>query len=145
MPAYADQAAMEANIEGWVTDNPAALSRLLERASREVDRLFPHLPIRTSGTFAGFRFDPTELLAYEADALERAACYQAEYRFLVVGEEGYAGAGARTVVEEQGPDFRVKYAETASGSSGSGRYSPKLEEPIGVLARWRATGARAGR
>lgn len=42
MSTYAAQADVEAYIEGWVTDDPIALERLIQRAEREVDRLiFP--------------------------------------------------------------------------------------------------------
>lgn len=138
MPAYATQADMERFVE-WETENAEALERLLERASRTIDRAFPHLPIRTTGTFAGFRFDPTELEAWERDALAEATAYQAEYRN-ELGETAYAGAG-RAVIREKGPDFELQYAESSGGAGGD--FAPKAAEPLRRLVRFRAFGARA--
>lgn len=140
MPAYATRADMERYVE-WETEDPAALDRLLERASRTIDRLFPHLPVRTSGTFAGFKFDPTELATWEAEALAEATSYQAEYRDELT-EVGYIGA-SRTVVREKGPDFERQYGDTGRG--GAGDVGPKVREPLLRLTRFRVTGARAGR
>lgn len=104
MAAYATNAEYEAYVEGWVTDNAAVLTRLLERATRDVDRALGAYAMQTTGTYAGLKVDPATLEAYEKQALSRATCAQAEYRFQM-GEEFFVRAQG---VEEKGPDFTIK-------------------------------------
>lgn len=139
MPAYATQAEFEAYVEGWVTDNPDALARLLERASRDLDGLvFPAHARLASGTFAGFVFDPARLTALDAAALSRATCAQAEYRF-DVGESEWAQArgGGRV----KGPDFEVEVAKGADG--GALRLAPKAGVELRAIRHLFAGTARA--
>lgn len=144
-PLYTDRAAFEDYVEGWVTEDPAALDRLLERAERDVDALFPLLPIITIGTYAGRRFDPTVLATYEQEALSNCVCAQAEFRF-TRGEELLAGGTPRVLKRVKGPDFEQEYAD-ASGtlaSAGTGRYSPRMDTEILPLSPYRRSGgARA--
>lgn len=136
-PLYATGVDFTAYVEGWTTTDAAALDRLLERAERDVDGLFRNLPIIPSGTFAGRRFDKTKLLVYEREALARAVCAQAEYRW-TIGEEELAG-GQPTKVK--GPDFEVEHAAGPDGARR--RYSPKLRNELAGLDRFRQRGARA--
>jgi hypothetical protein len=134
-PLYVTGADFTAYVEGWVTDDAAALDRLLERAERDVEALFPLIPIVTTGTYAGHRFDPAGLAAWELAALKRAVCAQAEYRF-TIGEEALAGP---TPGDVKGPDFEVSYP----GGKGRPRYSSKIAGELAPLARYRVRGARA--
>jgi hypothetical protein len=135
-PLYTNRTAFEDYVEGWVTDDAAALDRLLERAERDVDALFVLLPIITSGTYAGRRFDPTTLAAWEREALSNCVCAQAEFRFMR-GEEQIARG--RTATSVKGPDFEQAYSDVGT----AGRYSPKLDIELQPLSRWRQLGARA--
>jgi len=56
MAEYAVEADFEDYIEGWVTDDSAALERYLVRASRDIDRLVGGWPYLASG----YKFDPDE-------------------------------------------------------------------------------------
>lgn len=144
-PLYAARADVETYIEGWVTDDAAALDRLIERAERDVDALFPLLPIITTGTYAGRRFDPTTLATYERQALINCVCAQAEFRF-TKGEELLAGGVPRVQSRVKGPDFEVQYADAGGtlAAAGSGRYSPRLDTEILPLDPYRRSGgARA--
>lgn len=137
MPAYATRGAFEAYVEGWSTGDPAALDRLLERASRDVDYLLGPRPALTTGTFAGFKVDPATLEAWQAAALSRATCAQAEYLFRV-GDQDTAVGRAPSLI--QGPDFQVSY-----GSGGAtARLGPKVAVELAPLRRtFIPTGARA--
>lgn len=140
-PVYATRTDFENYVEGWVTDDAAALDRLLERAERDVEALFPLLPIvvaATAGVYQGHRFWPEAMLAdYELAALKRAVCAQAEYRF-DVGEETIAGA---TPTKVTGPDFTVEHAAGPGGARRS--YSGKLAVELAPLDRFRVRLARA--
>lgn len=140
-PVYATRTDFEEYVEGWVTDDAAALDRLLERAERDVEALFPLLPIvvaATAGVYRGHRFWPEAmLLEHELDALKRAVCAQAEFRF-DVGEETLAGASP---IKVTGPDFTVEHAPGPGG--GRRRYSDKLAVELAPLDRYRPRGARA--
>jgi hypothetical protein len=99
MPTYAQASDLEAYVEGWVTDNPAAVDRLLERAERDIDYAAGAWPI--ADPVNGLKFVPGSLAAWQTKALVRATCAQAEYRF-EMGEEFMVKAQHARV---QGPDF----------------------------------------
>lgn len=137
-PVYATQTDFEDAIEGWETTDEDALNRLLARAERDIDAVFPLLPIITTGTYAGRRFDPTRLRPYQARALAEATCLQAYHRHRT------APAGAepvRRVKREKGPDFEQEFAD--SETAGTGRYHPELDLALAPLNVYRARGARA--
>lgn len=106
MPTYATRSDFEAYVEGWVTDDPAALDRLLERAERDIDGILATRGDRT----AGLKIDAAAELAagsleeWQTDALSRATCAQAEYR-LAMGEEFFTQAQHSRV---RGPDFTTE-------------------------------------
>lgn len=99
-PTYATQTDFEAYVEGWDTDNPEALARLLERAERDIDAL----AVTMTPLDSGLKFDPEDMTAADAAVLMRATCAQAEYRFLM-GEEHFAKAQFDRV---GGPDFTTE-------------------------------------
>lgn len=120
----------EAYVEGWETENSAALTRLLERAERDIDNVFGPIP-RSSTT--GLKVDPSGLQDWEAAALSRAVCAQAEYRFRVGDDEL---AGGRLVKRVKGPDFETEFADGGAGATTRALYGPKVRlelEPIGHL------------
>lgn len=131
MPTYAtaaDVAAVTDLAEDDVTDE------LIERAERELDEVLGPIAVRTD---TGLKLNPDSLLAYERKALARAVAVQAEHI------AANAPTGERTVVEEAGPDFRLKYAEDAA-PAGTGRFSPRLPTelaPIRHLRRLAVAGA----
>jgi hypothetical protein len=137
MAAYATNAEFEAYVEGWTTTNGAALTRLLERASRDIDALMGPRRILTTGTYAGLKYDPTKLADAYADALSRATCAQAEYRF-AIGEEEFAQHG--TAGRVKGPDFEVELAKGSSG--GRPRIGPKVAVELEPLLPFRRLTAR---
>jgi len=97
---YATVADVESYIEGWTTTDSAALDRLLDRASRDIDNLLGDYGDREPTT--DLKLDPSALTVHQAYALRRATCAQAEYRFTM--GEGF-------FVEDQysftaGPDFQ---------------------------------------
>lgn len=101
MAAYATRAQFEAYVEGWATDDTAALDRLLRRASEDIDEYLGDYVLEEEGDYAGLKLDPTELTYAEARALERATCAQAEYRF-EMGEEFFVRPQFRST---SGPEF----------------------------------------
>lgn len=133
MAAYATRAQFEDYVEGWVTDNEAALDRLLERASRDVDAVLGPMAPLTSGAYAGLRLDPTVLRDWEAEALARATCAQAEHRN-AVGEEAFV-EGSGSVKREKGPDFELEYEEGGRPSGNIGVKVVAELEPIRHLRR----------
>ncbi len=136
MPAYATEAQFDSYVEGWNTTDPDALARLLERASRDIDRIFgPRHPVR-AGTFAGFKLDPAALETWEAEALARATCAQAEHRFLT-GEKELAGS--RPVKRVKGPRFETEYGDGGR----SGLYGTRVGLELEPLAHLRGLTARA--
>lgn len=137
MPAYATREQFEAYVEGWSTTNPAALDRLLERASRDVDALLGARVPYATGAFAGFKIDPGLLLEWERDALARATCAQAEYRFTVGEEDMASGQGAGRV---SGPDFSVEVP--AAGAGGRRRFGPKVATELDSITHLRILTAR---
>lgn len=78
-----------ADVHAYVIDNPsvelpddAAITRLIERAQRDIDRLCERWPILSTG----LRFDPALLPVTSREALRRATCAQVEY--IVAAEVG---------------------------------------------------------
>lgn len=51
MATYANQADFEGYVEGWVTSDPAALERLLERAEKDIDRILTRTEYPTNSIF----------------------------------------------------------------------------------------------
>lgn len=98
-PVYADVAAVESFIEGWVTEDVEALERLLERAERDIDTLLGSY-VRDPTT--NLKLTPATLPTYQAAALSRATCAQAEYRF-AMGEQFFVQSQYSFV---SGPDFQ---------------------------------------
>jgi hypothetical protein len=124
---YAQQLDFEAYVEGWVTDDEAALDRYLERASRDVDRMVGAWLVDED---SGLKFgnivadeNPKDLSAHQLAALRRATCAQALYRINlddardVVASSSGAGSYPAGAVEVAGPEFRVRFADAASASS----------------------------
>jgi len=97
---YATVADVESFIEGWTTTDSAALDRLLDRASRDVDNLLGDYGDRQPAT--DLKLDPTTLTTHQAYALRRATCAQAEYRY-EMGEEFFTRDQYGYV---SGPDFQ---------------------------------------
>lgn len=146
MSSYATVADFEAYVEGWVTDDPDALTRLLERATRDVDAVIGPLWPRAVDPFLGLKLNPdADLDAVGAAALSRATCAQAFYRFTVVEPAQFA-AGGEVRKSVKGPDFEVTYADAGAapvGAGGTGRYAPELALELAPIAYLRRTGARA--
>ncbi len=133
---YTSAADFEAYVEGWVTDNGDALARLLQRAERDVDAILGPIPRQQTST-TGLKLDPTVLRAWEARALSRAVCAQAEWRFYRGEAELAAGRQTKT---EKGPDFEVTYGD--ADSAASGLYAPKLRVELEPIAHLRRLSAR---
>lgn len=135
---YATTADLEAYVEGFVDEDPAATARLLERATRDVDNVLGPIAPLSSGDYHGLKLDPTTLTEWEAGALARATCAQADWRRRRGEEELAVGRTAKRI---KGPDFEEEYADSgAAGPSGTGtgRYSPQVRlelEPIRHLRR----------
>lgn len=98
MSSYAVAADFASYVEGWQTDDSAALSRLLDRAERDIDTL---LGDYTRNPATGLKLDPAALTTHQAYALRRATCAQAEYRFMM-GEDFFVQDQFQFV---SGPDF----------------------------------------
>lgn len=101
MPAYATRAEFEEFVEGWTTDDAAALDRLLERASNDVDQILGDYVLNETGDFAGLKLDKDDLDYTETRAITRATCAQAHYRF-TMGEDFFINPRYR---ETTGPEF----------------------------------------
>lgn len=86
MAAYATQEEFEAYVVGWTTDDPAALGKMLEQASADLDQILGDYDLNEDGDFAGLKLDREELDYTEDRAISRACCAQTEYRFHM-GEE----------------------------------------------------------
>lgn len=147
MSSYATVPEFEAYVEGWVTDDEAALERLLERATRDVDDVIGPLYPRRVNPFRGLKLDPaSDLDDAGREALSRATCAQALHRFLFL-EPAQAAAAANpagAVKAIKGPDFEVTYADGASPVTGAGgHYSPRLRDELAPLSYLRRRGARA--
>jgi hypothetical protein len=137
MPAYATRDDFEAYVEGWETTNPAALDRLLERASRDIDQALGPRAVYTAGTYTGWKLDPTVLQSWEREALARATCAQAEYRFETGERDLVTGEGGDSV---SGPDFSITRPATMGG--GRPRYGAKVAGELDAIAHLRVLTAR---
>ncbi len=140
MATYATQADHEAYVEGWVTDDPAALERILQRAERDIDRVLG--PIRPRED-TGLKLDPaTDLTAAQAEALARAVCAQAMHRMTTRGE-GAGGQIEGAKKRVKGPDFEVEYELATPIAGGSMRLSEVVAEELYPLRHLRPTSTRA--
>lgn len=142
-PVYTDIAAFEAYVEGWETEDPDALNRLLERAERDVDNVLGPIPVRDD---SGLKLDPELLLEWEAAALSRAVCAQAEWRFRRT-DATLNGAAPGAIKRIKGPDFETEYAVDSSASAaaqGTGLYSPRVALELKPIAHLRRLIARMG-
>jgi hypothetical protein len=131
-PTYANRTDFEAYVEGWVTDNSSALDRLLERAERQIDQYVGPYGIQANGLKFGAPKTTNELGLSDGqvEALKRATCAQAEYRWYM-GDEFFARDQHSST---SGPDF--------STTGSLSRIGPKAREELlgsGLIV----TGARA--
>lgn len=124
------------DLADWLLDSdvtaPAAadeLERLLLRASRDVDNVLGPIPVITLGAWAGAKLDPTTLQPYEANALARATCAQAEHRI----RRGPGIDTSRPVGLVKGPDFQEQFADAGN----TGRYSPRLPAELAPIQHLR--------
>lgn len=135
-PTYAVRADFEAYVEGWTTTDNAALDRLLARAERDIDAILGPIPISPLST-TGLKLDPTILKTWEKEALARAVCAQAYYRYLTTDASIAAG---RVTAKERGPDFEVDYGQAGAGGNVP-QYGQRVRTelaPIRHLRRLRA-------
>lgn len=140
---YATVADYKAYIEGAPGVDDARIGRELVRAERDVDRVLG--PMRRDDT-TGLKVDPTQLPPYMAAALSRAVCAQAV--FLITSAPAVGSAPGAVVLEEQGPEFRIKYATPAVAGTGgaaavTGRLAPAVADELEPLSFLRPRGARA--
>jgi hypothetical protein len=115
MATYATTADFESYVEGWVTDDSAALERVLQRAEEDIDDV-----VAGSYLTTGRKLDPTAtgFGAARVKYLKRATCAQAEYR-IIQGEGFFSQAQFDSV---SGPDF---------STSGKRRYlGPKARREL---------------
>jgi hypothetical protein len=139
MSSYATAKQFEAYVEGWVTTDEDALARLLERATRDVDVLLGARATLRSGDYAGHKIDPTRLATWEQEALARATCAQAEYRY-ELGEAALVGAGSEGAKRVKGPDFEVEYPAGPGG--GRQRFGGKVANELEPIRHLIPTTAR---
>lgn len=135
MPTYTSQADFEAYVAGWETTDAGALAILLERAERDVDSYLGPLQPRLED---GLKLDPSQLRDWEAEALSRAVCAQAEYLFV---RGPLAMVAGRITKTEEGPDFKAEYEDTGAAATGS-LIGPRVAvelAPIRHLRRLTAT------
>lgn len=128
--------ATRSDVDAYLTDGslPAGAEgdKLLERAERDVDNLLGPLPFNTT---TGLHYNPADLQDWEAEALKRAVCAQAEWRL----KQGDALLEpTRKLI--QGPAFRVEYADAALKSSG--RIGPNVKAELSAIPHLRARFAR---
>jgi hypothetical protein len=139
MATYATQADFEAYVEGWETDNPAALERWLLRAERDINDLL--------GAYApydnGLKFDPvTDLEPWERDQLARAVSAQAYW--LISGGGAVVPTDTQTLKRVKGPDFEKEYFEASQLAAQLGRrYGPRVRAELSPIAHLRIASARA--
>ena len=88
MGTYATQDDVEDYIEGWTTEDPDALERLIERAESDLDAHVFVLAARRAGAP---KMIPAEHDLEDQDALRDACCAQVEYRH-EMGEEHFVRA-----------------------------------------------------
>lgn len=148
MPAYATSADLTAYLldSGIAAPaDPAAVTRLLERATGDIDAILGPIPVRTTGAYAGRKLDPTVLADWEAAALSNATCAQAEYR--LHNPTAYRDRPTKSV---SGPDFTTVYSDgggTGAGVAGktagaTGRYGPQVELELRPIRHLRRLTAR---
>lgn len=97
---YATVQDLEGYVEGWSTDDEDAAERLIARAEDDVDWLLGVRPILDA---TGRKLDPASLWDWQAAALRRATCAQAEYRW-ALGEDFFRRSRPTHV---KGPDFET--------------------------------------
>jgi hypothetical protein len=106
MATYAQLADLTAYLEDSDVSAPTDIfagARLIERAEFEVDTLLVGFGQPSDET--GLKYNPaTDLQPWQAAALARAVCAQAEYR-LIMGDEFFAQGQYDSW---QGPDFAAK-------------------------------------
>lgn len=107
-----DLAAYVADVPEIVVPDGEAAERLLERAERDVDRVYGPWPILSTG----LKFDPGSLPVTAREALRRATCAAAEFR-LIVGEDELIGD------TEYAPE-QLRVLRSA------GRIAPKMREEL---------------
>lgn len=132
---YAQRADIEAYVEGWVTDDPDALARLIQRAEQDIDNTVGAIIVELNGRKFGAPAGANEksLRAEQVAALTRATCAQVEYRF-TMGEDFFRRG---QYPEQQGPDFRVKGTVP--------KLAPKAYDELASAGLFRLMGrARAG-
>jgi hypothetical protein len=127
--------------EGLVIDDADAFDRLLARCERDIDNLLGNwVPLA-----GGLKLDPTQLLDWEAAALNRAVCAQLEWRIQADVETGLRGEQASPVVKSvKGPDFEKTFAITdAMLSARPNRYGPKVRDELAPIRHLRMLSGRA--
>ena len=140
MATYATAADFEAYVEGWDTTDAAALERLLGRAERDIDGLLGYHPIIAA---TGRKIDPATLEDWEAEALARAVCAQAEHRHLVT-EPALAGATPTPGLKRvKGPDFEKEYAVSVAAPKAAPYYGRKVRHELLPISHLRHLNARA--
>lgn len=129
-PAYATPEDFERYVEGWKTEDKAALERTLHRASKDVDR---QVGFGWSTESNGLKFgepedNPKKLPDRQLEALRDATCAQAEYR-IEKGEDWFVHGQYKST---SGPDF---------GTQGKlPRFGPKAREELQNSGLKRAVG-----
>lgn len=100
---YATRTDFEREIEGWTTDDPDALDRLLMRAEADIDAFVGPVSVESNGRKFGAPNGANEKGLFEAQrvALMRATVAQAYWRYRA-GEEFFYDSSFESV---NGPDF----------------------------------------
>lgn len=140
MGIYATAAELDDYTDVALPAAPADVEKLIARAERDIDSLLgPWLPQPATG----LKLDPTLLLDWEAEALSRAVCAQAEYR-QTVGEAVLSGElPAAPLRRIKGPDFEKEYATSVAAPKAPARYGPKVRQELLLISHLRSSGARA--
>lgn len=141
IPVMATYATLDDYTDYVAAGAPVIDEAQLERAERDVDSVFaPYTPDATTG----LRLDVIALAAWEAAALSRAVCAQAEYR-AIVGEPTLAGAAPAAAVKRvKGPQFEKEYDVSASSSAAAPtRFGPKTRAELATIAHLRPLAGRA--
>jgi hypothetical protein len=130
--AYATTKDFEDYVEGWETEDAGTLERVLERASRDVDRYVGAAwPVESNGMrFGDLGENPKKLTADQIESLTRATCAQAEYR-IEKGEDWFVHDQYKSA---NGPDFA-----TVGKLS---RYGPKMRDELKYTGLNRAVGGK---
>lgn len=123
--------ATTADLSAYIEDVPATyvplpdeggreafLTRFLERAERDIDRIVGPWPLYESGR----KFDPEDLTAPQQEALKRATCAAAEYRIatgegeLIGAEDGIASVDGISFTSRPLARIGPKVTEELSGA-----------------------------